>query len=140
MANQHPYVELTRIEKFSACHRLHNNLLTAKENKDIYGKCNNPNGHGHNYTWEITLRGPIDPRTGMVYNLSELKNEMNEVLDLVDHKNLDLDVPYFTDNVSTTENLVVYLWSELKCRMKNPSLLYKSVLHETDKNIFAYQG
>lgn len=67
MANQHPYVELTRIEKFSACHRLHNNLLTAKENKDIYGKCNNPNGHGHNYTWEITLRGPIDPRTGMVY-------------------------------------------------------------------------
>lgn len=75
-----------------------------------------------------------------VYNLSELKNEMNEVLDLVDHKNLDLDVPYFTDNVSTTENLVVYLWSELKCRMKNPSLLYKSVLHETDKNIFAYQG
>lgn len=133
-------VELTRLETFSASHRLHSRGLGDAENQHLYGKCNNLNGHGHNYRWEVTLRGPIDPITGMVYNLANLKEEMNGVLATVDHKNLDLDVDYFQYNVSTTENLVVYLWNQLKSRLENPALLYKMVLHETDKNSVTYFG
>uniref|UniRef100_A0A1I8ERG0 6-pyruvoyl tetrahydrobiopterin synthase n=1 Tax=Wuchereria bancrofti TaxID=6293 RepID=A0A1I8ERG0_WUCBA len=130
-------VELTRRETFSASHRLQNSLLNDTENQQLYGKCNNLNGHGHNYVWEVTLRGPIDPKSGMVYNLTNLKNEMKSVLDEVDHKNLDKDVVYFKSNVSTTENLIVYLWNMLKSRITNPELLYKMILHETEKNSFS---
>ncbi|VDM09328.1 unnamed protein product [Wuchereria bancrofti] len=133
-------VELTRRETFSASHRLQNSLLNDTENQQLYGKCNNLNGHGHNYVWEVTLRGPIDPKSGMVYNLTNLKNEMKSVLDEVDHKNLDKDVVYFKSNVSTTENLIVYLWNMLKSRITNPELLYKMILHETEKNSVAYHG
>ncbi|KAK6108874.1 6-pyruvoyl tetrahydrobiopterin synthase [Brugia pahangi] len=133
-------VELTRRETFSASHRLQNSLLSDIENQQLYGKCNNLNGHGHNYVWEVTLRGQIDPKSGMVYNLTNLKNEMKSVLNEVDHKNLDKDVVYFESNVSTTENLIVYLWNELKSRIANPELLYKMILHETEKNSVAYHG
>ncbi|EFO25534.1 6-pyruvoyl tetrahydropterin synthase [Loa loa] len=133
-------VELTRRETFSASHRLQNAMLNATENRQLYGKCNNLNGHGHNYIWEVTLRGSIDPKSGMVYNLVNLKNEMKSVLDKVDHKNLDKDVVYFKSNVSTTENLIVYLWNELKSKIGNPDLLYKMILHETEKNSVTYHG
>lgn len=93
--NSSPVVELTRIEIFSACHRLNSQELSEKLNEETFGKCNNPNGHGHNYRWEVTLRGTVDTVTGMVYNLTHLKKEMAAVLELVDHKNLDLDVDYF---------------------------------------------
>ncbi|KAF0506086.1 6-pyruvoyl tetrahydrobiopterin synthase [Gigaspora margarita] len=89
---------LRRKETFSAAHRLHSPHLTEEENKELYGKCNNPNGHGHNYTVEITIRGEVDPHTGMVMNLTDLKKCMGvAILDELDHKNLDLDVPYFTN-------------------------------------------
>lgn len=93
--NSRPIVDLTRIETFSASHRLHSEFLIPEENQEIFGKCNNPNGHGHNYRWEVCLRGPVDEKTGMVYNLTNLKREMAAVLDLVDHRNIDLDVDYF---------------------------------------------
>ena len=95
-SSSRPILDLIRIETFSASHRLHSEVLSPEENKEIFGKCNNSNGHGHNYRWEVTLRGPVDERTGMVYNLTNLKREMAAVLDLVDHKNLDLDVDYFS--------------------------------------------
>ncbi|KAM3716552.1 putative 6-pyruvoyl tetrahydrobiopterin synthase [Dirofilaria immitis] len=91
-------VELTRRETFSASHRLQNANLNDVENRQLYGKCNNLNGHGHNYVWEVTLRGSIDPKSGMVYNLANLKNEMKIVVDEVDHKNLDKDIDYFKSN------------------------------------------
>lgn len=75
-----------------------------------------------------------------VYNLANLKSEMKSLLVEVDHKNLDKDVVYFESNVSTTENLVVYLWNELKSKMKNPALLYQMILHETEKNSVTYRG
>uniref|UniRef100_A0A915PRK9 E3 ubiquitin-protein ligase listerin n=1 Tax=Setaria digitata TaxID=48799 RepID=A0A915PRK9_9BILA len=140
LANSMGLVELTRREIFSASHRLQNTLLNDAENRQLYGKCNNLNGHGHNYVWEVTLRGPVDPKTGMVYNLADLKKEMESVMDVVDHKNLDKDVNYFEDRVSTTENLVVYLWNELKSKIRNPELLFKMVLHETEKNSVTYHG
>ncbi|PVU89849.1 hypothetical protein BB559_004898 [Furculomyces boomerangus] len=93
-----PLVYLTRAETFSSAHRLHSNNLTDEENKAIYDKCNNKFGHGHNYTIKVTVKGQIDPITGMVCNMTSLKTALKEkVLDLVDHKNLDLEVPFFKD-------------------------------------------
>lgn len=79
---------------------VHSPLLSDDENKKVYGKCNNPNGHGHNYTVKVTLRGPLDPKTGMVMNITELKNYINKVvMENLDHKNLDKDVNYFKNVV-----------------------------------------
>lgn len=137
-----PVVKFSRTESFSAAHCLHNPFLTDDSNSEIYGKCNNPSGHGHNYKWTVVLKGPVEETTGMVYNLQQLKQEMGDVLDLVDHKNLDKDVSYFRDNgmVSTTENLAIFLFNELASRMMNPTLLKKVIVGETDKNEFAYSG
>ncbi|KAL7071141.1 hypothetical protein ACQ4LE_009354 [Meloidogyne hapla] len=135
-------VKLSRIEHFSAAHRLNNPKLSVQENNQLFGKCNNPNGHGHNYKLKVVLEGPVNAETGMVYNLSDLKREMSQVLELVDHRNLDKDVAYFRDNsiVSTTENLAIFLFDELRARMSSPELLKKVVVDETDKNSFTYSG
>ena len=136
-----PIAYLTRKEAISSCHRLHSYDLTDEENKNTYGKCNNYWGHGHNYTVEVTVRGPVDGVTGMVMNLSDLKVYMKRVLmDQLDHKNLDKDVPYFENVVSTTENVAVYIFDELKKLLPNPSLLYEVKIHETDRNIVIYRG
>ncbi|KAK6642651.1 hypothetical protein RUM43_004153 [Polyplax serrata] len=132
---------VTRCETFSACHRLHCNDLTDAENQSLFGKCNNPNGHGHNYKVEVTLRGPICLYTGMVYNIADLKKHMNDVImERLDHKNLDKDVPFFKNVVSTTENVAVYIFQELQKAMRDPELLYEVKVHETDKNIVVYRG
>lgn len=136
-----PIAYLTRKEAISSCHRLHSERLTEQENKSVYGKCNNFWGHGHNYTVEVTIRGPVDPVTGMVMNISDLKMYMKKVLmDQLDHKNLDKDVPYFKNVVSTTENVAIYVFDELKKIMPDPDLLYEVKIHETDRNIVLYRG
>ncbi|CAF1263545.1 unnamed protein product [Adineta ricciae] len=119
-----PKVYLTRRETFSASHRLHSANLSDNENILLYNKCNNPNGHGHNYVLEVTVVGHIDPKTGMVMNISDLKVLIQtHVLDLVDHKHLDLDMDYFrTKNlVSTTENLAVFIWEQLVLQIERAS-------------------
>ncbi|XP_043281088.1 6-pyruvoyl tetrahydrobiopterin synthase [Venturia canescens] len=132
---------LTRKECISSCHRLHSDQLSDEENKKIYGKCNNYWGHGHNYTIEVTVRGPVDSKTGMVMNISDLKVYMNEVImNRLDHKNLDKDVEYFKNVVSTTENVAIYIFNELKILLPNPSLMYEVKIYETDKNIVVYRG
>lgn len=131
---------ITRVQSFSACHRLHSKSLSDEENKRIYGKCNNPNGHGHNYTVEVTVRGKIDRNTGMVMNLTDLKEYIEEaIMKPLDHKNLDLDVPYFADVVSTTENLSVFIWNSM-VKLLPPDSLYEIKIYETDKNIVVYRG
>ncbi|XP_061910969.1 6-pyruvoyl tetrahydrobiopterin synthase [Entelurus aequoreus] len=131
---------ITRVQSFSACHRLHSIHLSDEENKRVYGKCNNPNGHGHNYKVEITVRGKIDNITGMVINLTDLKRSIEEVImNSLDHKNLDKDVPYFANLVSTTENLAVYIWDSMAEALA-PKNLYEIKIHETDKNIVTYRG
>ncbi|XP_046629174.1 6-pyruvoyl tetrahydrobiopterin synthase isoform X1 [Neodiprion virginianus] len=138
---QVPVVYLTRKETISACHRLHSPHLTDEQNAAIYGKCNNFWGHGHNYTVEVTVRGPVDEKTGMVMNISDLKIYMKNVLmDKLDHKNLDKDVPYFKHVVSTTENVAIFVFDELKKEMPKPDLLYEVKIYETDKNIVIYRG
>ncbi|XP_038633057.1 6-pyruvoyl tetrahydrobiopterin synthase [Scyliorhinus canicula] len=133
-------VLITRVESFSAAHHLHSNCLNAEENKRIYGKCNNPNGHGHNYKVEVTVRGEVNPLTGMVINITELKEHMQEaIMKPLDHKNLDKDVPYFTNVVSTTENVAIFIWDNLQKHL-SPNLLYEVKVYETDKNIVVYRG
>ncbi len=136
-----PYAYVSRSEHFSACHRLHSNELTDVENRELFGKCNNINGHGHNYELEVVIYGPIDPVTGMVMNITELKQDIEKtVMNQLDHKNIDLDVPYFKNVVSTTENLAVFIWKQLKSIMKKPELLCEVRLHETAKNLVVYRG
>jgi len=136
-----PIVSLTRRETFSACHRLHSIHLTDEENKEVYGKCNNPNGHGHNYVVLVTLRGPVDDKTGMVMNISKLKMYMEKAITVpLDHKNLNLDVPYFKNVVSTTENVAIFIWDRLTSLMSKPELLYEVKILETEKNHVFYRG
>lgn len=115
--------------------------MSDEANKEIFGKCNNPNGHGHNYSVEVTIRGPIDIKTGMVMNLTDLKTVMDTaIMKPLDHKNIDKDVSYFHKIPSTTENLVVFIWDSLKSKLPKPELLHQIVLYETDKNFVRYRG
>ncbi|XP_054854003.1 6-pyruvoyl tetrahydrobiopterin synthase isoform X2 [Eublepharis macularius] len=125
---------------FSASHRLHSKSLSDEENQKLFGKCNNPNGHGHNYKVEVTVQGKIDPATGMVINLTDLKDYMQEaIMEPLDHKNLDKDVPYFANVVSTTENVAVFIWENLQKHLPKGAL-YKVKVYETDKNTVVYKG
>jgi len=135
-----PVAFLTRVESFSSCHRLHSSQLSPEENSRIYGKCNNPNGHGHNYKVEITVQGKVNPVTGMTMNISDLKEFMDKaIMNNLDHKNLDKDVPYFKNKVSTTENVAIYIWEQLNMLLPE-NCLYEVKIHETDKNIVTYRG
>eukprot|EP00126_Sphaerothecum_destruens_P008467 Sdes_comp20224_c0_seq3m13606 len=145
MENSSGFCFISRKEHFSSSHRLHSKQLSPQENLNIYGKCNNPNGHGHNYEVEVTLKGKIHPVTGMVYNLADLKKIMLQtILEPLDHKNLDLDVPYFKNHVSTTENLAVFIWDSLQTALKFDSQLstqlYEVRVVETNRNAVFYRG
>ncbi|XP_072166670.1 6-pyruvoyl tetrahydrobiopterin synthase-like [Diadema setosum] len=136
-----PIAYLTRIEKISSCHRLHSPALSDEENAALYGKCNNLHGHGHNYTVEVTLRGKVDPVTGMIINIADLKEYMKVgFIDLLDHKNLDKDVEYFKTKVSTVENIACFIWERMTLCLPDPTLLHEVKVHETDKNIAVYRG
>lgn len=133
-------VYLTRRTTFSASHRLWSNQLSAEENITLYDKCANPHGHGHNYTLEVTVRGTPDPRTGMVLNLTDLKQAINQhIIDEVDHKHLNYDVPWLEGCVPTTEVLAIKFWERLE-RALPKGLLYEVKLHETENNIASYRG
>ncbi|GER82614.1 MAG: 6-carboxytetrahydropterin synthase [Thermogemmatispora sp.] len=133
-------VYLTRRASFSASHRLWSEALSERENWELYGKCANPNGHGHNYTLEVTLRGEPDPHTGMLMNLAELREIMHrEIVDQVDHRHLNYDVPWLRESIPTTENLVIKFWERLEAALP-PGLLYEVRLIETDNNSASYRG
>ncbi|XP_053209859.1 6-pyruvoyl tetrahydrobiopterin synthase-like [Panonychus citri] len=136
-----PIVYLTKKISFSAAHRLNSSRLDSLTNGKIYGKCNNINGHGHNYRVEVNLRGPIDEETGMLINLTQLKRIMEQVIETVDHKFIDRDVPYFIDSgkVSTVENISVYLYDSVKEKLPR-DILYSVIVHETDDNVVEYRG
>jgi 6-pyruvoyltetrahydropterin/6-carboxytetrahydropterin synthase len=130
---------LTRRYLFSASHRLHRDALSEAENRDVYGKCNNPYGHGHNYALEVTVSGQVDPRTGMVCNLAELDGAVEQViLERFDHVNLNMS-PEFASEVPTTENLIAVIFDILKRRFSSAHL-EKVRLEETAKNSFEYCG
>jgi len=130
---------LTRRYLFSASHRLHSESFSSNENREIYGKCNNPYGHGHNYTIEVTVGGPVDASTGMVCNLVDLDSFVRqEVLERFDHQNLNT-LPEFSTEVPTTENLCVTIY-EIVQRGFVPAHLEKVRIEETMMNSFEYAG
>ncbi len=135
-----PQANITRRITFSASHRLHNDALSKEENLAIFGKCNNINGHGHNFIVEVTVGGEIDPKNGMVYNLRNLKDVMVDVIEQgLDHKHLNLDVPEFKSLVPTAENIAVVIWNRLTQRLP-VGALYEVKLIETENNFVTYRG
>ena len=132
-------IELGRRYRFSASHRLHSPHLSKEENCRIFGKCNNPYGHGHNYVVEVAVSGDVDPATGMIANLGELDSFVQQqVLDEFDHKSLNEDVPAFRDKVPTTENLCIEIFGRLKSFPK--AKLERIRVQETGNNSFEYAG
>ena len=135
-----PIVTITRRLRFNAAHRVHNPALSDAENTRIFGKCNNPNGHGHNYTLDVSVRGDIDPRTGYVIDLAELKRIVEEhAVVKIDHMNLNLDVDFMRGVNPTSENIIVAIWKQLEPAIR-PNALVRLVLWETANNYVEYTG
>ena len=112
-------IYLTRKCEFSASHYYYNPEFTEEENQRVFGKCANRNGHGHNYTLEVTVKGDIDPKTGFVVDLKELKEILDrEVLDAMDHRHLNYELPEFAHRIPTTENLAIAIWNRLQHKLR----------------------
>ncbi len=132
-------IELGRRYRFSASHRLHSPQLSEEENCRVFGKCNNPHGHGHNYVVEVSMSGDVDPTTGMIANLADLDAFVErQVLEEFDHKSLNEDVPAFLDKVPTTENLCIEIYKRLKSFPY--AKLERIRVQETGNNSFEYAG
>ena len=138
MAN--PEVTVTRRMHFSAAHRVHNPAMSDEENRRTFGKCNNPNWHGHNYILDVSVKGRLDERTGYVIDLARVKEVVEQsVVSKVDHRNLNLEVDFLRDVIPTTENVVVAFWRVLEPALK-PAKLTRLVLWETVNNYVEYDG
>lgn len=139
-------MRLTRRYRFSASHRLHSEQLSEADNRELYGKCNNPFGHGHDYALEVSVSGPLDHATGRLIQTEALDRLVREqVLRAFDHRNLNADVPAFGAAVPTSENLAVEIRRRLTERWKaaipnSEAVLDRVRLHETRKNIFEVSG
>lgn len=135
-----PIVTVTRRMTFNAAHRVHNPELSDLENARLFGKCNNPNWHGHNYVLEVAVRGPVEERTGYVIDLATVKALVaREVIDKVDHRNLNLDVEFMRGVIPTTENLAVAIWRLLAPALA-PASLWRIRLWESENNMVEYSG
>lgn len=135
-----PTVTVTRRLHFSAAHRVHNPALSDEENRRLYGKCNNPNWHGHNYILDVSVRGAVDATSGYVIDLGRVRDVTQQhVIEKVDHRNLNLEVDFLKGVIPTTENLVVAIWRTLEPALR-PAQLTKLVLWETVNNCVEYDG
>jgi len=133
-------VYLTRRAEFAAAHYYHNPDWSAEENRRVFGKCNNPNGHGHNYTLEVTVRGSVDPRSGFVVDLKELKGVLHrEVLDAMDHHFLNKEVPEFLTRIPTTENIAIAIWQRLAPKLQQAQL-HRVRVYETPDLFVDFYG
>jgi 6-pyruvoyltetrahydropterin/6-carboxytetrahydropterin synthase len=128
---------LTKVYHFSAAHRLNSKKYSDEENRRIFGKCNNPKGHGHDYYVEVKVTGNIDPDTGMIMNLGDLDRIMKEIIDELDHTRLDIEIPYFREFTPSGENIVRYIWIRLQPKIDKGKLLHLK-LWETSDNYFEY--
>ena len=133
-------VTVTRRLTFNAAHRVFVPTLSDDENERIFGKCSNPNWHGHNYELEVSVRGAIDEHTGYVLDLSRLRDIVRaEIVDKVDHKNLNLDVEFMTGVIPTAENVALAIWRILAPRVA-PARLVRIRLRESENNWVEYEG
>lgn len=133
-------IYVTRRAEFSASHFYHNPELSPEENRRIFGKTNNPNGHGHNYTLDVTVAGEVDKTTGMVMDLKDLKKLLeSEVMRLMDHRFLNKEVPVFATTIPTTENIAIEIWKLLAPKLAQGKL-HRIRLYETPDLFVDYYG
>lgn len=138
---KNPQVTVTRRLHFSAAHRVHNPAMSDEENRRTFGKCNNPNWHGHNYELDVTVEGPVDPATGFLMDLKLLKDLVERrVLADVDHKNLNTEVRWLDGVNPSTENVAVAIWGRLADQLPSGVRLAKVLLRETPRNWVEYTG
>ncbi len=131
---------ITRRETFSAAHRLYNPELSDARNIELFDKCANPNGHGHNSVLEVTVAGEPERETGYVIDIKKLKEVIRrEVISKVDHKHLNHDVDFLSDVIPTSENVAKAFWNVLKDKLAG-ARLYSIRLHETENNVVEYRG
>jgi 6-pyruvoyltetrahydropterin/6-carboxytetrahydropterin synthase len=137
--NDAPKIELGRRYRFAASHRLYSPQFSEEENCRVYGKCSNPFGHGHNYVLEVNLSGEVDPATGMIANLADLDNFVEQqIIEPFDHRYLNEEVAAFRETVPTTENLCVEIFRRLRSFPK--AKLERVRIQETANNSFEYSG
>lgn len=135
-----PIVHLTNRVTFCASHRLHSRHLSEAENEKMFGKCNWPNGHGHNYVLKVTVRGEPDPKTGIFINLFDLEEIVrSNLIEGIDHKYLNLDIPHFKDVNPTAENIAIYCWDVLEKHLPKGAL-FEVYLEETETCSVTYRG
>jgi|TARA_B100001996_G_scaffold200822_1_gene153722 6-pyruvoyltetrahydropterin/6-carboxytetrahydropterin synthase len=133
-------ITVSRKAHFNAAHRLYNQSWSDKRNKEVFGKCNNPNYHGHNYELIVSVRGMINPETGYVIDMGYLKLLIkNEIEEILDHKNLNLDVPYFSNVIPSAENICVFIYDILRSKIED-NLNLSIRLYETPRNYVEYSG
>ena len=133
-------ITVSRKAHFNAAHRLFNKEWSEKKNNQVFGKCNYPNYHGHNYELIVSVTGKINPDTGYVMDMGELKNIIkNEIEERLDHKNLNLDVPYFSNVIPSAENICIYIYDILRNKINN-GLKLSVKLYETPRNFVEYSG
>ncbi|GAA4305121.1 6-pyruvoyl trahydropterin synthase family protein [Nibribacter koreensis] len=133
-------VTVCRKENFNAAHRLHNPAWTEEQNTRVFGLCNNPNYHGHNYELVVRLTGPVDPDTGYVYDMKKLSLLIKaEILDKFDHRNLNLDTDEFKHLNPTAENIAMVIWQRLRPHLSE-KLALSVTLFETERNFVEYHG
>ncbi|RZS96135.1 6-pyruvoyl trahydropterin synthase family protein [Cecembia calidifontis] len=133
-------VSVFRKEHFNAAHKLHNPKWSDEKNQEVFGKCNNPNYHGHNYELIVKLDGPVDPETGYVYDMKVLSDLIKEhVLNKFDHKNLNLDTDEFKEVNPSAENIAVVIWNILRQKIDLKFDLTIR-LYETERNFVEYSG
>ena len=133
-------VSVIRKERFNAAHRLYNPKWSHEKNDEVFGLCNNPSFHGHNYTLEVKVTGEIDPETGYVIDLKIVKDIIKaEIIEAFDHRNLNLDCPEFKDLNPTAENIAVVCWEKLRAKL-DPQFDLHVRLYETEWNFVEYTG
>ncbi|HLO90354.1 MAG TPA: 6-carboxytetrahydropterin synthase [Lentimicrobium sp.] len=135
-------IYITRQEQFNAAHRLFKPELTDAENLEIFGKCSNPNWHGHNYTLFVTIKGEVNPETGFLINLKTLSKIINDkIIEKVDHRNFNLEVDFMQGVIPSAENIAIEMWKQIEGTILDyGAQLHCIRLYETDKNYVEYYG
>ncbi|MBK7174776.1 MAG: 6-carboxytetrahydropterin synthase [Bacteroidales bacterium] len=135
-------IYVTRRERFNAAHRLFRPDYSDTKNLEIFGKCSNPNWHGHNYTLYVTVKGEVNPETGFLMNLKDLSELVNRlVIEKLDHKNINLEVDFLSGVLASAENIAIGIWGELEKPIAElGSVLHKIQLYETENNFVEYYG
>ena len=135
-------IYLTRRERFNAAHRMFRPEWDDAKNTEVFGKCSNPNWHGHNYTLFVTVKGELNPETGYVVNLKTLSKIINDaIVDKIDHKNINIEVNFMKGKIASSENLAIAIWEQLETPVKSLGIeLHCIKIEETENNIIEYFG